>query len=60
MNRLEFLGSKLNDQAIAMIASCIDKLEKLEFDAGELTLYGLKVLSIAVNNRPTPVSLQKS
>ena len=50
------LNSSLNDEAIAAIAPCVDKIEKLGFDADEVTMRGWEILSTAVNNRPTPVS----
>ena len=61
MNKL-YLNSLLNDEGIAVIASCVDKIEKLIFVAPDVTigLPGLKNLSTAINNRPTPVSWQKN
>ena len=48
--------SPLNNEAISTIALCVDNIEKLWLDAGDVTMLGLKILSTAINNRPTPVS----
>ena len=55
---MEWLGfhSSLSDEAIAAIASCVDKIEKLQLEAGDVTMRGWEILSTAINNRPTPVS----
>ena len=46
----------LNDESIAEIASCVDKIEGLEFDAENVTRHGWENLSAAINNRTTAVS----
>ena len=53
-----YLDFLFNDEGIAVIASCVDKIEKLAFAAPDVKigLRGLKILSTAINNRPTPVS----
>ena len=48
--------SSLNDEAIAEIASCVDKIDQLWFDARDVTKHGWKILSSAIKKRPTPVS----
>ena len=50
------LYSSLNDEAIDVIASCVDKMEELVLDAGGLRMHGWKILSTAINSRTTPVS----
>ena len=56
MKKLELLGSPSNDEVIAGIASCIDKIEELWFDARDVKIDGWKILSTAINNRQIPVS----
>ena len=53
---LSSLYSSLNDEAIAEIASCVDKIEELMFDARRVTMHGWMILSTAINNRTTLVS----
>ena len=55
MKRLELYGP-LNDEAITGIASCVDKIEELQFCACNITMHGWEILSTAINNRPTAVS----
>ena len=50
----------VNDETIAGIASCIDKIEELQINHHHVTQHGLEILSTAINNRPTPVCRQKS
>ena len=50
----------VNDETIAGIASCIDKIEELQIDVYHVTMHGWEILSTAINNRPTPVCRQKS
>ena len=50
------LHSSLSDEAIARIASCVDKIEELKFYAGGVTMLGWKILSTAISNRTAPVS----
>ena len=50
------LYSSLNDEAIAGIVSCVDKIEELVIDAHGVKKSDLKILSTAINNRTTPVS----
>ena len=56
MKELRLYGISLNDEQIAVIASCVDKIEKLWFYADDVTIDGLAILTTAMNNRPTPVS----
>ena len=56
MRTLSLFLSPLDDEAIAGIASCVHKIEELEFIAGNVTMHGWKILSSAINKRPTPVS----
>ena len=56
MQRLNVHGTQLNDEAIAVIASCVDKIEELQFVANDVTTHGWEILSTAINNRATPVS----
>ena len=56
MRKLDLSWSRLNDESIAVIALCVDKIEELKFDAGAVTIDGWKILSIAINNRSSPVS----
>ena len=69
MKRLNVHGTQLNDEAIAVIASCVDKIEELQFNATDnvttqlqfnatdnVTTQGWEILSTAINNRATPVS----
>ena len=51
-----WLGNPLNDESIAGIASCVDKIEKLTFNAGNATMHGWGILSTAIKDRPTVVS----
>ena len=51
-----WLGGSLNDEAIAGIASCVDKTEELRFYASAVTMHDWKILSNAINNRSTAVS----
>ena len=46
----------LDDEGIAAIASCVDKIEKLWLNADDVTMRGWEILSTVINNRPTPVS----
>ena len=55
MRKLE-LDDPLNDESIAEIASCVDKIEELMFDASNVTMHGWENLSTAMKNRPTAVS----
>ena len=55
MRNLELRGL-LNDESIAGIALCVDKIEELVFDAGNVTMHGWEILSNAIKNRPTTVS----
>ena len=50
------LYDPLNDESIAGIASCVDKIEELGFDAEQVTMHGWEILSTAIKNRPTAVS----
>ena len=56
MKELSIYEPPLNDEKISAIASCIDKIEKLKFEADEIKIDGLAILTTAINNRPTPVS----
>ena len=56
MRKLKLYRSPLNDEGVAVIAWCIDKIEKLKFYATEVTINGLAILATAINNRATPVS----
>ena len=56
MRKLYIIRSQLNDESIAMIALCVDKIEELKFCAGKVTIDGLKILSTAINNQSSPVS----
>ena len=56
MKKLWLYETSLKNEAIAVIASCVDKIEELVFNAGGITMHGWKILSTAINNRPTPVS----
>ena len=56
MRKLWLENDRLNGKAIARIASCVDKIEELQFDAYCVTMHGWEILSTAINNRPTPVS----
>ena len=46
----------MNDDSIAEIALCVDKIEKLVFYAEDVTMHGWEILSTAIKNRPTAVS----
>ena len=50
------LNDPLNDESIAEIASCVDKIEELAFNARNVTMHGWEILSTAIKNRPTAVS----
>ena len=50
------LYSSFNDEAIAGIASCVDKIEELDFHGHGMTVFDWMILSTAINNRTTPVS----
>ena len=50
------LYDSLNDESIAGIASCVDKIEELKFNAENVTMHGWEILSTAIKNRPTAVS----
>ena len=56
MRKLWFDDTPLNDEAIAGIASCVSKIDELEFHAGNVTERDWKILSTAITSRPTPVS----
>ena len=56
MRKLDLCGTQLDFQLIAWIASCVDKIEELEFDADKGSLQVWKILSTANNNRSSPVS----
>ena len=55
MRRL-YIQYASNDESIAEIASCVDKIEELGFNAGNVTMHGWENLSAAIKNRPTAVS----
>ena len=55
MRRLKLLDP-LNDESIAEVALCVDKIEELRFDASNVTMHGWEILSTAIKNRPTAVS----
>ena len=48
--------SRFNDESIAVIASCVDKIEELAVMRTDVTIRGWKRLSTAINNRSSPVS----
>ena len=50
------LFSSLNDEVIAAIASCVDKIDRLLLNVRDVTASGWEILSTAINNRLTPVS----
>ena len=50
------LYDPLNDESIAGVALCVDKIEELRFYAGNVTMHGWEILSTAIKNRPTAVS----
>ena len=54
MKRLEL--DSLDNESIAMIASCVDKIEELEIYAWYITMHSWEILSTAITNRPTAVS----
>ena len=56
MRRLDLSWIRLNDELIAVIATCVDKIEELELNAGDVTIDGWKMFSTAINNRSSPVS----
>ena len=49
MRKLE-LDGPLNDKSIAEIASCVDKIEELMFNARNVTMHGWEILSTAIKN----------
>ena len=55
MKNLELLGP-LNDESIARIASCVDKIDEMRFYAEDVTMHGWEILSTAMKNRTTAVS----
>ena len=55
MKKLWLVGS-LNDESITGIALCVDKIEELRFNAGDVTMHSWEILSTAINSRPTTVS----
>ena len=55
MRRLN-LGVSLNDNSIAGIALCVDKIEELAFCAAHVTMDDWEILSTAINKRSTAVS----
>ena len=58
--RALFLESPLNDKAMTSIAACVEKIEKLELDAYDVTIHGWRILSSAINKRPIPVCGKKN
>ena len=56
MRRLDLCWSRLNDESIAVIATCVDRIEELELNADYITIDGWKIFSTAINNRSSPVS----
>ena len=56
MRKLDLRETQLDFQLIALIASCVDKIEELELDADKGRLQVRKILSTANNNRSSPVS----
>ena len=56
MRMLGLFDTPLNDKSIAEIASCVDKIEELMFNARNVTMHGWEILSTAIKNRPTAVS----
>ena len=56
MRRLNQFGTRLNDESIAVIATCVDKIEELMFCSCNVTIDGWKMFSTAINNRSSPVS----
>ena len=60
MRRLEVEHySSLKNAGIDVIASCVDKIEKLKVTAGDVTLNVQVILSDALSSRTTLVSLRK-
>ena len=57
MKRLAFIGF-FDNQAADEIASCVDNINELEFNAEKLTKSSWNKISTAINKRPTPVSRQ--
>ena len=57
MKRLVFLGLFINE-AVDEIASCVDNINELKFNAEKLTKSSWNKISTAINKRPTPVSRQ--
>ena len=56
MRKLGIYGTQLNDESIAVIALCVDKIEELMFCSGNITMHGWEILSTAINNRSSLVS----
>ena len=52
--------NNVNDETIAGITMCVNGLEELQINLRHVTMHGWKILSTAINNRPTPVCRQKS
>ena len=60
MRRLEVEHySSLKNTGIDVIASCVDKIEELKVNAGDVTLNVQVILSDALSSRTTLVSLRK-
>ena len=57
MKRLIFYSFR-NNEAVDEIASCVDNINELEFNAEELAKSSWNKISTAINKRPTPVSRQ--
>ena len=56
MKLLRLYESPLNDETIALISSCVNQIEELDFKTGDVATHSWKILSSAMNNRTTPVS----
>ena len=56
MRKLLLHDLSLNDESVAGVASCVDKIEELWFDAENVTMHGWEILSNAITNRPRAVS----
>ena len=56
MRKLDLSQTRLNDESIAVIALCVDKIEELVLNADDVTIHGWEKLSTAINNRSSPVS----
>ena len=52
--------NNVNDETIAGTALCVNGIKELQIDGYHVTMHGWKILSTAINNRPTPVCRQKS